>query len=68
MNTFKIDIYILALIKNIEKRIVFCSLNLGVSGVIKDDDNIRNIKVNRKSMGVIVKVQVTSFEKKARSS
>jgi transcriptional accessory protein Tex/SPT6 len=66
VNTLKIDTYILAFIKNIQKRIVFCSLNLGVSGVIKDDDSIRNIKVNRKSIGEIVKVQVTGFEKNGK--
>ena len=66
VNTLKIDTYILAFIKNIQKRIVFCSLNLGVSGVIKDDESIRNIKVNRKSIGEIVKVQVTGFEKNGK--
>ena len=62
----KIDTYILAFIKNIQKRILFCSLNLGVSGVIKDDESIRNIKENKKSIGEIVKVQVTGFEKSGK--
>ena len=44
VTTLNIDTYILAFIKNIQKRIIFCSLNLGVSGVIKDDESIRNIK------------------------
>ena len=56
VSNLKIDTYILAFIKNIQKRIVFCSLNLGVSGVIKDDESIRNIKDNKKSIGDIVKV------------
>lgn len=63
VSSLEIDTYILAFIKNIQKRIVFCSLNLGVSGVIKDDDSIKNIKDNKKSIGEIVKVQVTGFEK-----
>lgn len=45
---------------------MFCSLNLGVSGVIKDDDSIRNIKDNKKSIGDIVKVQVCGFEKSGK--
>lgn len=65
-NTLKIDTYILAFIKNIQKKIVFCSLNLGVSGVIKDDESIRNIKDNKKSIGEIVKVQVVGFEKSGK--
>jgi len=55
-SSLKSETYILAFIKNIQKRIVFCSLNLGVSGVIKDDESIRNIKDNKKSIGDIVKV------------
>ena len=65
-STLKQDTYILAFIKNIQKKIVFCSLNLGVSGVIKDDESIRNIKDNKKSIGDIVKVQVTGFEKSGK--
>lgn len=65
-STLKIDTYILAFVKNIQKRIVFCSLNLGVSGVIKDDESIKNIKDNKKSIGDIVKVQVTGFEKSGK--
>lgn len=65
-NTLKIDTYIQAFIKNIQKKIVFCSLNLGVSGIIKDDDSIKNIKDNFKSIGDIVKVQVTGFEKSGK--
>lgn len=45
---------------------MFCSLNLGVSGVIKDDESIKNIKDNFKSIGDIVKVQVTGFEKSGK--
>ena len=56
VSTLNIETYILAFIKNIQKRIVFCSLNLGVSGVIKDDDSIKNIKQNKKSIGEIAKV------------
>jgi hypothetical protein len=56
VSTLNIETYILAFIKNIQKRIVFCSLNLGVSGVIKDDESIKNIKQNKKSIGEIVKV------------
>lgn len=59
----KADQKIQAFIKNIQKRVVFCSLNIGVSGVIKDDESIRNIKDNMKSIGDIVKVQVLGFEK-----
>ena len=66
VTTLSIDTYILAFIKNIQKKIVFCSLNLGVSGVIKDDDSIKNIKENRKSIGEIVKVQVKGFEKSGK--
>lgn len=66
VNTLKPETYILAFIKNIQKRIVFCSLNLGVSGVIKDDESIKNIKENFKSIGDIVKVQVTGFEKSGK--
>ena len=66
VSTLRIETYILAFIKNIQKRIVFCSLNLGVSGVIKDDESIRNIKQNKKSIGEIVKVQVTGFEKSGK--
>ncbi len=56
INTLNIDTYILAFIKNIQKKIIFCSLNLGVSGVIKDDESMKNIKENKKSIGEIVKV------------
>ena len=66
ISTLKIDTYILAFIKNIQKKIVFCSLNLGVSGVIKDDESIKNIKENKKSIGEIVSVQVTGFEKSGK--
>jgi transcriptional accessory protein Tex/SPT6 len=66
VSTLKIDTYIQAFIKNIQKKIVFCSLNLGVSGVIKDDESIKNIKDNFKSIGDIVKVQVTGFEKSGK--
>jgi hypothetical protein len=66
VSTLNIETYILAFIKNIQKRIVFCSLNLGVSGVIKDDESIKNIKQNKKSIGEIVKVQVTGFEKSGK--
>lgn len=66
ISTLKIDTYIQAFIKNVQKRIVFCSLNLGVSGVIKDDESIKNIKENKKSIGDIVKVQVTGFEKNGK--
>jgi hypothetical protein len=44
-------------------RIIFCSLNLGVSGIIKDDESIKNFRDNKKSIGEIIKVQVTGFEK-----
>jgi hypothetical protein len=57
---------ILAFIKNIQKRIVFCSLNLGMSGVINDDESIKNIKDNKKSIGEIVNVEVTGFEKSGK--
>jgi len=66
VQTISIDTYIQAFIKNIQKKIVFCSLNLGVSGVIKDDDSIKNIKDNRKSIGDIVKLQVKGFEKNGK--
>jgi hypothetical protein len=66
VTSLSIDTYILAFIKNIQKRIIFCSLNLGMSGVIKDDDSIRNIKENRKSIGEILKVQVKGFEKNGK--
>ena len=56
INTLNIDTYILAFIKNIQKKIIFCSLNLGGSGVIKDDESMKNIKENKKSIGEIVKV------------
>jgi len=34
--------------------------------VIKDDESIKNIKQNKKSIGEIVKVQVTGFEKSGK--
>ena len=49
-----------------EKRIVFCSLNLGVSGLIKDDESIKNFRDNKRSIGEIIKVQVTGFEKSGK--
>ena len=61
-----VNTYILAFIKNIQERIIFCSLNLGVSGVIKDPESIKNIMDNKKSIGEIVKVQVTGFEKSGK--
>ena len=45
---------------------MFCSLNLGMSGVINDDDSIKNIKDNKKSIGEIVNVEVTGFEKSGK--
>ena len=66
VSTLNIDTYILAFIKNIQKRIVFCSLNLGVSGVIKDDESIKNFRDNKRSIGEIIKVQVTGFEKSGK--
>ena len=66
MNSLKIHTQILAFIKNIQKRIVFCSLNLGMSGVINDDESIKNIKDNKKSIGEIVNVEVTGFEKSGK--
>jgi len=66
VSTLNVDTYILAFIKNIQKRIVFCSLNLGVSGVIKDDESIKNFRDNKRSIGEIIKVQVTGFEKSGK--
>lgn len=34
--------------------------------MIKDDESIKNIKQNKKSIGEIVKVQVTGFEKSGK--
>lgn len=34
--------------------------------MIKDDDSIKNIKDNRKSIGEIIKVQVKGFEKNGK--
>jgi transcriptional accessory protein Tex/SPT6 len=58
----KENTYIQAFIKNVQKKIVFCSLNLGVSGIIKDDESLINIRDNRKRIGDIIKVQVKGFE------
>ena len=66
VSSLKPDTYILGFIKNIQKRIVFCSLNLGVSGVINNDESIKNLKENKKSIGEIVKVQVVGFEKSGK--
>lgn len=66
VKTLIIDTYILAFIKNIQKKIIFCSLNLGVSGIIKDDESIKNFRDNKKSIGEIIKVQVTGFEKNGK--
>lgn len=58
-----VDTYILAFIKNIQERKVFCSLNLGISGVIKDEESMKTLKEDKRRMGETILVQVVGFEK-----
>lgn len=37
-----------------------------MSGVIKDDESIKNFRDNKRSIGEIIKVQVTGFEKSGK--
>ena len=62
VRSVQIGTHILAFIKNIQRRIIFCSLNLGVSGIIKDEASIRNFWDNRRAMGEIITARVTGFE------
>jgi len=46
--------------------VVYCSLNVGASGIIQDDESMNNIRINKKSIGDIVRVQVSGFDKSGK--
>ena len=54
---------IVAFLKNYRRDVIFCSLNLGVSGIIKDPTSI-SILAEQNSFGDLVYVRLLGFEKK----
>lgn len=52
---------IVAFIKNFRKDVIFCSLNLGISGIIRDEDS-RRILEKYNSFGDLIWVTVLGFE------
>ena len=66
MKFLQLNSFVQAFVKNIQKYVVYCSLNVGASGVILDDESLANIKLDKKSIGEIIMVQVSGFDKSGR--
>ena len=61
LNNLNLGDQIVAFIKNYRKDVIFCSLNLGISGIIRDEDS-RRILEKYNSFGDLVLVTVLGFE------
>jgi transcriptional accessory protein Tex/SPT6 len=50
-----------AFIKNFRERCIWCSLNVGLSGIIKDEESQKVLK-EQYSIGDVIKVHVVSLD------
>jgi len=54
---------ILGFIKNYQRNMIYCSLNIGISGLVKDAESFRTMS-KLYSFGDIVVLKVVGFENK----